>query len=41
VVEELEVAASRPRARTDPDVITLREQALTALGAGTSEEARR
>ncbi len=36
VVEELEVAASRPRVRTDPDVIALREQALTALGMDDS-----
>ena len=41
VVEELEVQVPRPRARTDPDVIALREQALIALGSGTPGEARR
>ena len=31
-VAELEVALPRPRKRTDPTVVALREQALTALG---------
>jgi len=34
VVAELEVELGRPRARTDPDVIHLRERALSALGLG-------
>jgi NitT/TauT family transport system ATP-binding protein len=40
VVEELEVELPRPRVRTDPDVIALRERALTALGSSTPGEAR-
>jgi len=35
VVVELEVAPERPRLRTDPEVIALRERALEALGMGT------
>jgi ABC-type nitrate/sulfonate/bicarbonate transport system ATPase subunit len=34
VVAELEVELPRPRVRTDPAVIALREHALSALGAG-------
>jgi NitT/TauT family transport system ATP-binding protein len=34
VIEELEVDASRPRQRSDPRVIELRERALSALGLG-------
>jgi ABC-type nitrate/sulfonate/bicarbonate transport system ATPase subunit len=34
VVAELQVRLARPRARTDADVLALREQALDALGAG-------
>jgi NitT/TauT family transport system ATP-binding protein len=33
VIETLEVALERPRHRTDPAVVELRERALTALGA--------
>ncbi len=36
VVAELEVTPARPRSRTDPDVVALRERALTALGQGSS-----
>ncbi len=36
VVAQLEVAIARPRARTDPDVIALRERALVALGMDRS-----
>jgi ABC-type nitrate/sulfonate/bicarbonate transport system ATPase subunit len=36
VVAQLEVEIARPRARTDPNVIALRERALAALGMGTS-----
>jgi NitT/TauT family transport system ATP-binding protein len=32
VVRELEVALERPRSRTDPQVVELRERALSALG---------
>jgi NitT/TauT family transport system ATP-binding protein len=32
-VAELDVAIERPRRRTDPDVVALREQAMSALGA--------
>ncbi len=35
VVQELEVALERPRSRTDPEVVALREQALSALGQGS------
>ena len=31
-VAEIEIALPRPRRRTDPEVVALREQALTALG---------
>ena len=34
VVAELEVELARPRSRTDPEVLALREQALNALAAG-------
>jgi NitT/TauT family transport system ATP-binding protein len=34
VIAELEVATPRPRARTDPEVIALRERALRALALG-------
>jgi NitT/TauT family transport system ATP-binding protein len=34
VIEELEVDIARPRARTDSEVIALRERALRALGLG-------
>jgi ABC-type nitrate/sulfonate/bicarbonate transport system ATPase subunit len=34
VVAELDVGLARPRSRTDPDVVALREQALIALGTG-------
>jgi ABC-type nitrate/sulfonate/bicarbonate transport system ATPase subunit len=34
VVAELEIALPRPRARTDPAVVALRERALIALGLG-------
>jgi NitT/TauT family transport system ATP-binding protein len=33
-VAELEVSLPRPRHRTDPDVVSLRERALEALGVG-------
>jgi NitT/TauT family transport system ATP-binding protein len=36
VVDELEVALARPRSRTDPRVLDLRERALEALEAGSS-----
>jgi ABC-type nitrate/sulfonate/bicarbonate transport system ATPase subunit len=36
VVAELEVGLERPRSRTDPDVVALRERALIALGAGST-----
>jgi NitT/TauT family transport system ATP-binding protein len=34
VVATLDVALERPRQRSDPEVVALREQALAALGAG-------
>jgi ABC-type nitrate/sulfonate/bicarbonate transport system ATPase subunit len=34
VIEELEVDLPRPRARTDAEVVALRERALRALGLG-------
>jgi ABC-type nitrate/sulfonate/bicarbonate transport system ATPase subunit len=34
VVGELDVDIARPRARTDPVVVALRERALEALGMG-------
>ncbi len=34
-VAEIEVAIPRPRRRTDPSVVALRERALEALGVGT------
>jgi ABC-type nitrate/sulfonate/bicarbonate transport system ATPase subunit len=34
VIERLEVEITRPRARTDAEVVALREQALLALGMG-------
>ena len=34
VIAQLEVDIERPRARTDPDVIALRERALSVLGMG-------
>jgi ABC-type nitrate/sulfonate/bicarbonate transport system ATPase subunit len=36
VVEEVEVALQRPRSRTDPQVVALRERALAALGQGSA-----
>jgi ABC-type nitrate/sulfonate/bicarbonate transport system ATPase subunit len=33
-VAEIEIDLPRPRRRTDPEVVALREQALTALGVG-------
>ncbi len=41
VVEELEVGLERPRRRTDPRVVALREQALRALEQGASSFARK
>jgi len=38
VVEELEVALERPRSRTDPAVVALRERALIALGLGKARD---
>jgi ABC-type nitrate/sulfonate/bicarbonate transport system ATPase subunit len=37
VVAQLEVEIVRPRARTDPNVLALRERALAALGMDTSQ----
>jgi NitT/TauT family transport system ATP-binding protein len=37
VVRELEVALERPRSRTDPEVVALRERALVALGQARDE----
>ncbi|HYM46794.1 MAG TPA: ATP-binding cassette domain-containing protein [Solirubrobacteraceae bacterium] len=34
VVRELEIGPARPRSRTDPEVVALRERALAALGQG-------
>jgi ABC-type nitrate/sulfonate/bicarbonate transport system ATPase subunit len=34
VIATLEVAVARPRHRADPEVVALRERALSALGAG-------
>jgi ABC-type nitrate/sulfonate/bicarbonate transport system ATPase subunit len=34
VVATLEVPMARPRHRSDPDVVALRERALETLGAG-------
>ena len=36
VVSELEVTPGRPRSRTDPAVVALRERALIALGSGST-----
>jgi ABC-type nitrate/sulfonate/bicarbonate transport system ATPase subunit len=36
VVQELEVGLKRPRSRTDPEVVALRERALIALGLGSA-----
>jgi NitT/TauT family transport system ATP-binding protein len=36
VVAELEVGLARPRSRTDPAVVALRERALIALGSGSA-----
>ena len=36
VVEEVEVESERPRSRTDPRVVALRERALAALGQGSA-----
>jgi ABC-type nitrate/sulfonate/bicarbonate transport system ATPase subunit len=41
VVGELAVAATRPRARTDSDVVALRERALGLLAQGSAEAAGR
>jgi ABC-type nitrate/sulfonate/bicarbonate transport system ATPase subunit len=41
VVATLDVAAPRPRHRSDPAVVALRERALTALGAGDPVGGRR
>jgi NitT/TauT family transport system ATP-binding protein len=38
VVEELEVGLERPRSRTDPEVVALRERALIALGRGKARD---
>ncbi len=35
VVDEIEVGLPRPRHRTDPEVVALRERAFEALGVGT------
>jgi ABC-type nitrate/sulfonate/bicarbonate transport system ATPase subunit len=35
VVTEIPVPLARPRHRTDPEVVALRERALTALGVQT------
>jgi len=40
VVATLEVPLERPRHRSDPEVVALRELALAALGAGDEVEAR-
>jgi NitT/TauT family transport system ATP-binding protein len=40
VVGEIEIALQRPRSRTDPTVVALREQALSVLGEKSSGEAR-
>jgi NitT/TauT family transport system ATP-binding protein len=40
VVSELDVGLARPRTRTDPEVIGLREQALRALDRGPSGDMR-
>ena len=40
VVATLEVPLERPRNRSDPEVVALRERALAALGAGDQVEAR-
>jgi ABC-type nitrate/sulfonate/bicarbonate transport system ATPase subunit len=40
VVATLDVALERPRHRSDPEVVALRERALAALGAGDPVEAR-
>jgi ABC-type nitrate/sulfonate/bicarbonate transport system ATPase subunit len=37
VMRELEVELGRPRSRTDPQVVALRERALQALGQGSAE----
>jgi ABC-type nitrate/sulfonate/bicarbonate transport system ATPase subunit len=36
VIEELEVGSPRPRSRTDPAIVSLRERALGVLGLATS-----
>jgi NitT/TauT family transport system ATP-binding protein len=36
VMEELEVGLQRPRSRTDPEVVALRERAVIALGRGSA-----
>jgi ABC-type nitrate/sulfonate/bicarbonate transport system ATPase subunit len=36
VVQELEVGLERPRSRTDPEVVALRERALIALSKGSA-----
>jgi NitT/TauT family transport system ATP-binding protein len=41
VVAELEVALERPRSRTDPRVVDLRERALLALESGSATRLRR
>jgi ABC-type nitrate/sulfonate/bicarbonate transport system ATPase subunit len=38
VVEELEVSLERPRGRTDPEVVALRERALIALAHGKARD---
>jgi len=34
-VATIDIALGRPRRRTDPEVVALRERALEALGVGT------
>jgi NitT/TauT family transport system ATP-binding protein len=36
IVAELEMSAARPRKRTDPEVVALRERVLGLLAGGTS-----
>jgi NitT/TauT family transport system ATP-binding protein len=40
VIAEVEVGLERPRSRTDPEVVALRERALVALEQGASRFAR-
>jgi NitT/TauT family transport system ATP-binding protein len=36
VIAELEIGLARPRSRTDPNIVALRERALAALGQGSA-----